>query len=220
MKDCRLAVTPHKLGRSRGASGNGGRIPEQFQQTPEALSFRVAQFGLEPDFRRKYRDVLLVQVLEAAMARTRADMGNIQIMDPRLGALVIHVQRGFRAPFLEFFKTVDVGHAACGNALLTGRQIVVKDTADSPVFPDSTTIEVMLDAHVRAVQSTPLIGRSGRILGVLSTHYRRVRVLGPEELQVIDRFARWAAVLAEWHDVGARRTAQPQLALDRSPLGR
>jgi hypothetical protein len=219
MKDSRLAVVPDRLRRLSVPEGNGDGIPRGPRQAWGSLTFSLAQFGLEPEFRRKYRDVMLAQVLEAAMARTRADMGNIQLMDPRLGALTIQVQRGFRAPFLEFFKTVDVGHAACGNALLTGRRIAVEDTADSPVFPDSTTIEVMLDANVRSVQSTPLIGRSGRILGMLSTHYRKVRVLGPEELHVIDRFARWAAVLAEWHDVGARRTAQPHLALDRVRLG-
>ncbi len=50
------------------------------------------------------------------------------------------------------------------------RHAIVYDVADSPLFPPGPTLEVMLDALVRSVQSTPLVGASGRVLGIVSTH--------------------------------------------------
>src|SRR5215469_8429401 len=44
----------------------------------------------------------LVEVLEWAMATTRADMGNIQLFDSAVGVLRIKVQRGFDRRFLHF----------------------------------------------------------------------------------------------------------------------
>ena len=34
-------------------------------------------------------------------------------------------------------------------------------------------LQVMFHAGVRAVQATPLVSRSGRVLGMFSTHYRQ-----------------------------------------------
>jgi hypothetical protein len=44
----------------------------------------------------------------------------------------------------------------------------------------------MLQANARAVQSTPLIGRSGDVLGVFSTHYDRPCRPDEHDLDVID----------------------------------
>lgn len=47
----------------------------------------------------------------------------------------------------------------------------------------------MDDAGARAVQSTPLLGPSGQVIGMLSTHYERPHIPSPEELQAIDAIA-------------------------------
>ena len=54
-------------------------------------------------------------------------------------------------------------------------------------------VDVMLAAGARAVQSTPLIGRSGQLVGMLSTHYRVPRVPSDRDLHVLDLLARQAA---------------------------
>jgi PAS domain S-box-containing protein len=58
---------------------------------------------------------LLDEILDAALAITDADMGNIQLLDGDTLKIVAH--RGFEAPFLDFFNTVHEGLAACGTAL-------------------------------------------------------------------------------------------------------
>ena len=44
--------------------------------------------------------------------------------------------------------------------------------ANSSIFMGTQALEVMMAAGARAVQSTPLVNRSGRVLGMFSTHYR------------------------------------------------
>ena len=48
-------------------------------------------------------------------------------------------------------------------------------------------------AQARAVQSTPLVGVSGCVLGVLSTHYPEPRIPPDADFGVIDRIAHRAA---------------------------
>lgn len=127
-------------------------------------AYRIAQ----GDYR-----AMLNQMLEKAIAVTGADMGNIQLLDPSLQTLHIEVQRGFDRAFLEFFAHVHSGQFACGAATSQMGTVIVEDITRSPLFGDAASLEVMLDASARAVQSTPLIGSSGAILGVLSTHYRK-----------------------------------------------
>jgi GAF domain-containing protein len=56
----------------------------------------------------------------------------------------------------------------------------------SPVFAGMPALEVLLSAGVRAVQTTPLVGRSGRLVGMLSTHYRTAPRFVDRDLHVLD----------------------------------
>ena len=138
------------------------------------------------------------KVLETAIENTRADMGNIQLVSGNSSHLTITAQRGFDKPFLEFFNSVSHGQAACGTALQQVRRILVPDVTKSPLFLRTPSLEILLDARVRAVQSTPLVGRSGLVVGILSTHYRSCRVPSKDDLRVIDRLARWTARVLDW----------------------
>ena len=139
---------------------------------------------------------LLAEILDAGIEITAADMGNIQLLDDA-GRLRIVAHRGFDAPFLEFFDEVHDGLAACGSALQKGERVIVEDVAGSPVFAGTPALDAMLAAEARAVQSTPLVSRTGEVLGMFSTHYRRPRRPSERELQLLDLLARQAADLIE-----------------------
>ena len=139
---------------------------------------------------------LLGEILDAAIEITGADLGNIQLLDETTGALSIAVQHGFGQEFLDFCNSVHGGMAACGTAMERGRRIIVEDVASDPIFPGPAR-EVMLRAGALAVQSTPLVGRSGELLGMLSTHYRSCRRPDERDLQRLDLLARQAAELIE-----------------------
>ncbi|HEV7928824.1 MAG TPA: ATP-binding protein, partial [Nitrosospira sp.] len=61
---------------------------------------------------------------------------------------------------------------------------------------------------MRASQSTPLISREGRVVGILSTHWRDVHYLSDRELRLLDMLARQAADLIErkWAEEALRES--------------
>jgi len=119
---------------------------------------------------KDYHEILLF-MLDSAIALTGADMGDIQSLDPGSQVLKIAVQRGFDRQFLNFFANVHPWESAGGIALKHMRTVVVNDVTCSPIFRDSPSLEILLDAKVRRVKSAPLVGHNGAILGVLSTHF-------------------------------------------------
>jgi PAS domain S-box-containing protein len=139
---------------------------------------------------------LLEEILDAGIEVTGADMGNIQLLDTD-GALKIAAHRGFNTRYLDFFQDVHHGQAASGSALLKRDRVIVEDVAGSPIFAGTPELSVMLDAEARAVQSTPLVSRSGKVLGMFSTHYRTPRRPSERDLRLLDVLARQAADLIE-----------------------
>jgi len=125
----------------------------------------------DPDFLKRYQRSMLTKVMNSALQISGAPMGNIQLFDSRSNSLRIEVEHGFQDSFLQFFDSVQCGEAACGTALKKRIRVAVGDVKRSPLFRDTAALEVLLDAGVHAVQSTPLIGRSGTLLGVISTHW-------------------------------------------------
>jgi len=136
----------------------------------------------------------LAGILDAAIALTGADKGNIQLPDIVSGSLVIAAQRGFYEPFLNFFASVRHGDAAtCGTAFDSGKRIVVEDVKESEIFAGRPALDILIKAGVRAVYSTPLTSSAGQILGMISTHFERPHRPAESELQLIDLLARQAA---------------------------
>jgi len=138
------------------------------------------------------------EMVEAAIAITRADKGNIHVLDSSTRKLKIAAQRGFDSPFLKFFEFVDAGGAAaCGTAIERMERVVVEDITQSPIFLGSNALNVLLNEGVRAVQSTPLVSRSGQLLGIISTHFSQIHTPAERELMLIDILARQAADILE-----------------------
>jgi hypothetical protein len=160
----------------------------------ESLSSQLQQMSREdPSFYRRFRQSMLLAVVDAAIRVAGADMGNIQLFEPASKVLRIQAQRGFSQPFLGFFDCVDHGVAPCGVAFKLRSPVTVDEVEKSRIFLGTPALEVVLDAGVRAVQSTPLITPSGRTLGVVSTHWRRPWRPRDTELRLLDLVARSAA---------------------------
>jgi GAF domain-containing protein len=136
----------------------------------------------------------LDDILEAAIEITRADRGNIQVLDPKSDMLILTSQRGFEEPFLNFFARVKRGEAAvCGTAMQNFERIVVEDITRSEIFEGQESLGVLLNAGVRAVQSTPLLSSGGVTLGMISTHYCAPHQSSERESRFMELLARQAA---------------------------
>jgi PAS domain S-box-containing protein len=138
----------------------------------------------------------LDEMISATIELLGADMGNVQILDPQHGVLHIRAQRGFRPDFLDFFREVSAADdSACGRALRSGQRTVIEDVEADPEYAPYRAMAAA--AGYRAVQSTPLIGRDGRPLGMISTHFRSVHRPDEQELRRLDLYARQAAGFVE-----------------------
>ena len=84
--------------------------------------------------------------------------------------------------------------------MLSRNRVIVDDVTESTIFTHERSLEVLLDAGVRSVQSTPLIGTRGQLLGVLSTHCSIPGRPNVKELFDLDYFAAWAGALIEWYN--------------------
>ncbi len=136
----------------------------------------------------------LLKMVEVAVAVSGAEKGNLQLREPGSNVLTIAAQQGFDRPFLEFFALVrDDENSCCGRALRDGGRAVVEDVARSEIFQGQESLDVMLAAGVRGVQSTPLVSTSGKVLGMISTHFSHPHCPTERELRLIDLLARQAA---------------------------
>ncbi|HEU4343218.1 MAG TPA: PAS domain S-box protein [Candidatus Binatia bacterium] len=142
-------------------------------------------------------DACLEELLEAAIAITRANKGSIQLFDASSGALILMAHRGFEEPFLSFFTKVRDEAPACRAAMQAGERVMVEDVTRSPIFAGRPALDVLLTAGVRAVQATPLLDNSGRLLGMISTHFDEPHRLSESELRLMDLLARQAADFVE-----------------------
>ena len=113
------------------------------------------------------------ETVDEAIRAGGADMANMQLLNPASGALHIVAERGFGRPFLDFFETVYDDESACGTALLAGRPVWVPEVETSPIFRGTPALDAMLEAGSRAVASLPVHDQDGRVIAMVSAHYRQ-----------------------------------------------
>jgi signal transduction histidine kinase/CheY-like chemotaxis protein len=138
----------------------------------------------------------LEEILDATIELLGADKGTVQVLDEHREVLTIVAQRGFDTPFLEFFREVTTADLSASARTLRARvRTIIEDVeADSLYAP---LRPVARAAGYRAVQTTPLIGRRGTPLGMLSTHWRTVHVPTEHDLRRLDLYARQASDFIE-----------------------
>ena len=138
----------------------------------------------------------LEEMLAAAIELLGADMGHVRLLDPVREVLVIAAQRGFHPDFVARFHEVPVGDmSAAARTIRTGERCIIEDLerdADyEPLLP------VARAAGFRAVQSTPLVGHDGKVVGIFSTHYRSPYRPAEQDLRKLDLYARQACDFIE-----------------------
>ena len=162
----------------------------------------------EPNVERLYSSLV-----DAAATLMRSDFATMQMLHPdrgQKGELQLLAFRGFDPELIKFWEWVraDSG-CTCGMALSTGRRAVATDVRTCDFMAGTPDRDALLQAGVQAAQSTPLISRSGRLLGMISTHWRKPHSPTDSDLQRFDILARLAADLVE------RRLNETQIKTSR-----
>jgi PAS domain S-box-containing protein len=138
---------------------------------------------------------LLQAVMDAAVAITGAQRGTLQLLEGDALRIVAH--HGHQPAFLDFFASAENRASICGEATKRGERVVVPDVEASPLFAGTPSLVILREAGVRAVQSTPLLSRSGKLLGILTTQWAKPFRPDEHDLWRVDLLARQASDLIE-----------------------
>ena len=144
---------------------------------------------------------LYEHILDTAVAILHSDFASIQMFYPERGTageLRLLGHRGFNAEAAKRWEWVQPStRTTCGEALRSRQRVVVSDVRNCDFMAGSEDLEGYLGAGIHAVQTTPLVSRSGALLGMVSTHWREPHELSATELRALDVLVRMAADLIE-----------------------
>ncbi|MBW4458622.1 MAG: PAS domain S-box protein [Nostoc indistinguendum CM1-VF10] len=149
--------------------------------------------------------VLYDEIMAAAIALTRADAGTVQLLDEATQELVLLASKGFDQTIIDHFERVNASsNTSCGLALLRGTRAFID--FDMPECNDPCgALRMHVNAGYLCAQSTPLLSRSGRPMGMVSTHWHQYHRPTEQELGFLDLLARQAADLIEQRQTQAER---------------
>ncbi|WP_414586396.1 PAS domain-containing protein [Scytonema sp. PCC 10023] len=160
-----------------------------------------ARLVAEDDIQAIYQEIVAT-----AIALTGADAGTVQILDEATQELVLLATQGFEPNMTDHFYRINASlNTPCGIALVTGERTFVDFDVPENEDPDGSC-RVHVEAGYLCAQSTPLIARSGKAIGMVSTHWckhhrpsDREALLrsADRELRFLDLLARQAADLIE-----------------------
>jgi PAS domain S-box-containing protein len=155
-------------------------------------------------------------ILDAAVQIMRSDFGSMQMLYPQRGngELRLLAFRGFPPEAAQFWEWVRTDSTCtCGIAFQTHERVMVPDVINAVDAIDAEQRAVYEQAGIRAVQSTPLLSRSGQLVGMISTHWNKPHRPSDRDFRVFDILARQASDLLE------RKSSREQ-ALERERAAR
>jgi PAS domain S-box-containing protein len=133
----------------------------------------------------------LQHILSATVALLGADRGIVQLLGGD-GVLRLAAQEGFDEEVRDLLSEIRVeDFASLGQALHAGERVVIADVHSDEL--DAPSRQVAKAAGYRSVQSTPLVSRDGRRLGLLSTHWVLPHRPSRDGLRFLDLYVQQAA---------------------------
>ena len=169
---------------------------------------------------------LYEKILDAAVAIMRSEYGSMQMLSPDRGSggeLRLLAFRGFNPEAAKFWEWVRAdSESTCGHALRTRQRAIAPDVERCDFMTGTDDLATYLHTGIHAVQSTPLLSRSGKTLGMISTHWRAPHQPSERDLRLLDILARQAADLIERRqaeEAVRQHTAQFETLLNQAPLG-
>ena len=134
----------------------------------------------------------LVALANEAVAQAARLMGsqfaNMQLYIATQDTLLLIAYHNFDPGFIGRFASFRPdGRTTCSRAVASGRRVALEDIERDKSF--APHVPAALSAGFRALQSTPLRFRSGKPIGVLTTHFAAPRAFSNDEFAEMDAHA-------------------------------
>jgi PAS domain S-box-containing protein len=182
------------------------RAEESLRESQERLAAELADSILlqaisAQMIQEECAEGLYEKILDVAISIMRSDYASMQMLYPERdqgGELRLLAFRGFNPDSAKFWEWVRTdSESTCGVALRTVRRVIVSDVEQCAFMAGTEDLATYLQTGIRAVQTTPLISRSGKLVGMISTHWRNRYEPLEHDLRILDVLARQAADLIE-----------------------
>ena len=152
-----------------------------------------AELVQEPD-----AEALFQRIAETAAALMHADCASVRVFEPESGELVLRAQVGFSDEAAKFWERVGNDcRGTHGTALRELKRVMIEDLLQHQPLAGTPALPMFEHEGIVAMQSTPLVARNGKLVGMLSTHWRQRHVPTDRRLALLDLLARQAADLIE-----------------------
>jgi len=149
------------------------------------------------------------KLLDTALKIMKSECASIQMLDGKDGGalgLRLLASRGFGCEAAEYWGWICVSAAtACGAALRSGRRVIVPDIEKCDYMRGTEDQKRFLQVGIHSCQSTPLVSHTGKIVGMISTQWKKCHEPTERQLRLFDVLARQAAHFIE------RRKAEEEL---------
>ena len=150
------------------------------------------------------RGALYDKIVDAAVTIMGSQFGTMQRLCPKDdpsghgGELQLLCHRGLSAEAIGFWSWVNPSaHSSCTQALKFRRRVVIPDFEAWDEIAGTEDLTAFRRAGIRSAQTTPLLSRSGKLLGMISTHWDEPHEPSERDLRLLDILARQAADLLD-----------------------
>jgi signal transduction histidine kinase/DNA-binding response OmpR family regulator len=146
--------------------------------------------------------ILYEKIIDAASKIMRSDYASMHMLHPEQGhggELQLLAYRGFNSQTAKFWEWVSAesSGSTCGMALSAGRRAIATDVEQCGCLQSAGDPTACLQTGICACQRTPLYSRRGKLVGILSTHWRQPHQLSERDWHLLDILARQAADLID-----------------------
>jgi PAS domain S-box-containing protein len=192
------------------------RAEEALQESSELLAAELADTKLLQGISTELiseedSGMLYEKIIDAARLIMRSEFASMQMLYSERGKggeLKLLAFHGFSPEAGKFWAWVgiDSGGTTCCKALRTRQRVIVPDVEECDYMQGTEDLAMFRQTGIRSCQTTPLVSRSGRIVGMISTHWSYPHEPSERDFRLWDILTRQATDLIE------RRQTEEQLA--------
>lgn len=142
------------------------------------------------------------KIMDTTIKIMCSQFASIQMLYPEgvhSGEIKLLAYRGFNKKAAKFWEWVNIdSSSSCGAALREHKRIIINNVETFENIQDTEDREMYLQTGIYSVQTTPLVTRTDKLVGMLSSHWDKPYEPTERQLRFLDVLARQAADLIEW----------------------
>jgi PAS domain S-box-containing protein len=145
-------------------------------------------------FENDSAEKLFDHIVHAAMRLMKSDAASLQIFDPESDSLRLLAYQNLHPESASFWRSVEAGATSPASmAFNSGKRVMADNVETDERFADTADAVEYRRSKLRSMQSTPLLARDGRLIGVISTFWMKNQHTSLINFTLFDVLARQAS---------------------------